>query len=182
VKSAAVAVTLMLCLCLAARPAQATEHPQPGYERPLILVGAVVILVVALVAPSELGAAYFPARNPQPVIAWSWQVPLPPSEQGQQEPRGHRVVGGIDYLPDSGDTRVRGRLGYRYDRWHMFVGLAAALDHQGFGWSPEIGVKFLHHERPGPIDPSLHLVIRGNIPPAVDGLRGVSVLLGWNLY
>jgi hypothetical protein len=138
-----------------------------------------VLLLVALVAPSELGAGYFPDRNPQPVIGWSWQLPLPP---GQPEQRAHRVVGGLDYLPDGGDTRVRGRVGYRYDRRHVFVGLAASLDHQGLGWSPEIGVKFLHLVEHDSIDPSLHLVIRGNIAPALDGLRSLSVLFGWNLY
>jgi len=50
--------------------------------------------------------------------------------------------------------------------------------------SPELGVKFLHAEGPSKsdgVDMSLHLLARAEIAPDAAAVRGVTVLLGWNL-
>jgi hypothetical protein len=167
-------------VCLAGRPAFAAEPP-PAEHKHLLALLAVALVIFVAATPSEFGF-YLPNGTAQPVIGWSWQAPLPPSNQDPKAVRPHRVVAGVDFLPDAVDARARWRLGYRYDRRYVFAGLAWGFDETSYGWSPEVGVKVLHLAEPGGIDPSLHLLVRGNIASQVSAFRGVTVLLGWNLY
>lgn len=56
------------------------------------------------------------------------------------------MVGGVDILGAPGGPFFRGRLGYRYARDRLIVGVGPELDARGASLSPELGVKFLHIE------------------------------------
>jgi hypothetical protein len=172
-----------LLLCLSTRPAHASGHmPNAlGEQTPLI----VVVMVLALVAPSEIGVV-FPQHVGQNgadfALGWSWQIPIPVGPGKLAESR-HHLVGGFDYLPADDSSHLHGRAGYRYDRRYWFAGLAAGIDGDGFSWSPEVGIKFLNALPPTEaVSPSLHLLVRADVAPGLDSLRSVSVLLGWSIF
>jgi hypothetical protein len=78
---------------------------------------------------------------------------------------------------------ARGRIGYRYGRRWAFGGVGVGLDGAGGHLSPELGVKFAHAEDgDGAIDLSSHLLARAEIAPDSGGIRGATVLLGWNVF
>jgi hypothetical protein len=177
------ALAAALWLCLSARPARASGHATNalGALAPLF----VAMVVLGLIAPSEIGAIF-----PQPVaqngadfaLGWSWQIPIPVGH-GQLADSRHHLVGGVDYVPADDSSRVRGRIGYRYDRRYWFAGLAAGIDSNSFSWSPEIGVKFFNFlPADEAVSPSLHLLVRGDVAQGLDSLRSVAVLLGWSIF
>jgi len=136
----------------------------------------------AILLPSEFGAAASDPASPRLVIGWSWQIPLHWSPFSELE--HHRVVSTIDLLPRADGASWRGRLGYRYDRNHVFGGAGVGLDGVGVNLSPEIGVKFaqiLDEPRAG-LEISLHLLARAEIAPESGRVRGATFLLGWNLF
>ena len=93
------------------------------------------------------------------------------------------MVGAIDLLPHSDGVSWRGRLGYRYCDRYLFGGAGVGLDGAGVNLTPELGVKFGHpgsHVMPDE-DFSLHLLTRAEIAPELGRVRGVTILLGWNL-
>ena len=178
-----VAIVAAVVLCLSARSAHASGHlPMPDYFGPL----AFVLLLVGLAAPSDLGAEipeHDPADGIQFVLGWSWQIPLPPTHNGDFGASDHHLLGGFDYLPENDDGHFIGRFGYRYSHAHLLAGLTAAFGHAGWGWSPEIGVKLAHSSETSPsVDPSLHLLARANLGPEFHRFDGVSVLLGWSIF
>ena len=76
------------------------------------------------------------------------------------------------------------RDGPRDDEIGLFATLISrigpAVDGSGVSLSPELGVKFAHAaESHREVDASLHVLARAHIAP--DGVRGATVLLGWNL-
>jgi hypothetical protein len=137
-----------------------------------------IIAMAALLAPSEFGATVASAepRASRFVLGWSYQ--FAPDQRSR-----HRVVPSIDLLPGRNDVSWRGRLGYRYGRRHLFGGAGVGIDSAGVNLSPELGVKFLHLDKPyaDGIDPSLHLLIRADVAPESGRVRGGTVLLGWNV-
>ena len=167
-----------------AQPAAAPpvpRHVEEGYA--LIFVP---LLVVGLLAPSDMGAVVSGAERDETrfALGWSWQVPIPPLRNGNLTATHHHLIGGFDYLAGPGEVHVQGRFGYRCTWRHAFVGLAPAVDHTGWSWSPEAGIKLAHLEPPDrdlPYDLSLHLLVRGNVAPEVGALRTVAIFLGWSL-
>jgi len=125
-----------------------------------------------LVLPSDIGL-FIPAWGPDFVLAWSYQLAF-------TENRRHRIIAGIDWIPTSDTARARIRGGYRYSRQHFLVGLMAAEAATGATWSPEVGFRVGRDGTEG-IHPGVHLLARAEIPIAVDGFRGVAVLLGWDM-
>jgi hypothetical protein len=71
-------------------------------------------------------------------------------------------------------VRVRG--GYRYVRRYAFAGLGGSVAYSGPTWSGEAGVRFAPDHYP-----SFHLLARAEVARRFDGLRGVAVLIGWDL-
>jgi len=171
--------TLLLGLCLlcaVARPARASGHIGGTSDAYLPLYALLFILGAA--APSEIGAVVNDRGSDARFdLGWAWQIPMPSALR-------HRIIGGVDYLPTAESDRTRGRIGYRYSRQTLFAGAAAAFDHDGLSWSPEVGIKFLHRDmgKDPPVDLSLHLLVRADLAPRLNGFRGVSILLGWNLF
>jgi hypothetical protein len=177
------AIAAALLICLSARPAHASGHTMNALDvyAPLIVVG----VVLALIAPSEIGAV-FPRHVAQNgadfALGWCWQIPIPIGH-GELADSRHHLIGGVDYVPADNSSQVRGRIGYRYDRRYWFAGLAAGIDSNTFSWSPEIGVKFLNSEpATEAVSPSLHLLVRADVAQGLDGLRSVAVLLGWSIF
>jgi hypothetical protein len=138
----------------------------------IVAVGA-----VAALAPSDLGVVV-PTAAPSLarfLLGWSWQIPL------EHELR-HRLVPSADLLLRGG-AAWRGRLGYRYAGPHAFAGAGVALDRAAMSLSPELGVRFAHADsHPIVTDTSLHLLARADIAPESGRVRGVTVMLGWNLF
>jgi len=143
----------------------------------LAIIGAATALV-----PADMGVA-LPAADASTarlVIGWSWQLPV---SDGNGHGIRHRVMPEVDVLPHSGGADWRGRLGYRYGRRHMFAGAGFGFDAAGVNVSPELGVKFLHATgADDEFDASMHLLARAEIAPDSGGVRGATVLLGWNLF
>lgn len=144
---------------------------------------ALAASAAALLAPGDIGVAV-PVAETAPsrfVLSWSWQIPV--AGIADDHAARHRVVPEVNLLPHSGGADWRGRLGYRYGRRHMFAGAGIGIDGAGLNLSPEIGVKFLHADaRDKQIDASMHLLARAEIAPESGGVRGATVLLGWNLF
>jgi hypothetical protein len=138
----------------------------------------------AVLLPSEFGVVVptEDASTSRFVLGWSLQFPV--SMLFPDPTTDHRVVAGVDLLPQGG-TSWRGRLGYRYGSRHVFGGAGVGLDGSGANLSPELGVKFLHGEsesRGGDgVDLSLHLLARAELASGSNPLRGVTVLFGWNI-
>lgn len=138
------------------------------------------LIAAAILVPAHVGADV-PAGVESPtrvVIGWSFQIPF--GRQGFFDRRSphHRIVVGGDLLL-RGDTGGRGRLGYRYSTHWLFAGAGMSANTAGVTWSPEIGVKFAHWSKGEP--PSLHVLVRGEIEPDLQGVRSATVLLGWNV-
>jgi hypothetical protein len=145
--------------------------------------GAIAIGAAALLVPCDTGVAV-PADGSAPrfVLGWSWQLPV--SALIQEENLRHRIVLGVDWLPQV-DSAWRGRAGYRYGRRTLFGGAGVGFGGAGTSLSPELGVKFLHledSEPKNPIDASLHVLARADIAPDLGGVRGATLLVGWNLF
>lgn len=166
-----------------ARPARASGHVVSGLDAYAPLL--VLLVIVGAAIPSELGTATNDDLSAGRFdLGWAYQIPTHWDR--------HRIIGGVDhvFMPIGEVPRWRGRIGYRYDRRYLIAGLAASIDSDGFGWSPEVGIKFLHFKDPPPptshpevpTDPSLHLLVRANLAPALDRFRGVTVLLGWSIF
>jgi hypothetical protein len=149
----------------AATPAAAPPARAP--ESTAAKVAAGVIVIGALVLPSEIGL-FLSGPDGDFLLGWSWQAPITSNDR-------HRVLAGFDWIPYN-DARGRVRLGYRYGRNHVIVGLAASYARSGPTWSPEVGFRFGTDGRPAG-----HLLARAEIPAAFDGFQGVSLLLGWDL-
>jgi len=142
----------------------------------------VLVLGAAFVLPSEVGVAIprADASRANFVLGWSWQLPF--SGSFGDYTLNHRVVGALDLLPHADGADWRGRIGYRYGRRHAFVGVGVGIDGAGANLSPELGVKFAHADTSErDIDMSLHLLARAEMTPS-SGVRGATILLGWNLF
>lgn len=174
-----VSITAVGGLLIVLAPAAAKADPPafPVDENVALAVGAAALLV-----PAEVGVAV-PTANASTanfVLGWSWQLPI--SLWFPDSTTHHRIVAGVDLLPHSGGADWRGRLGYRYGTRWVFGGVGVGLDGAGASFSPELGVKFAHAEdHDSDIDMSLHLLTRAEITPA-SGVRGATILLGWNLF
>jgi len=159
-------------------PAAAHADGALGYDSGVV----VAVVAGAILLPSEIGAAV-PTADPSAanlVIGWSWQVPimLPLNQPGTN----HRLVGAVDLLPHADGVSWRGRLGYRYCDRYLFGGAGVGVDGAGLNLTPELGVKFgQQHTTVHDDDGSLHLVARAEIAPESGHVRGVTILLGWNL-
>ena len=140
---------------------------------------------LGLFAPSDAGVTMSDPVSGHALIGWSWQIPLKIfANQYPDDLLHHRIVPGFDLVPGAGPgASWRARLGYRYDRSHLFGGAGVDANGASFNLSPEIGVKFLHvmEEPDAAVDMSLHLLARGEIAFGSRPLRGVTFLLGWNL-
>jgi hypothetical protein len=154
--------------------------------------GDAVAVVGGVLAPADVGVT---VPRPDlgtagPVIAWSVQIPLAfqasgPSLSWPASP--HRIVPEIELLPHVGAVSWRGRLGYRYAGRTLIAGAGASVDGPNMSLSPELGLKFAHAfngrfaDDIG-IDLSMHLLARAEIAPESGHLRGVTFMLGWNLF
>jgi hypothetical protein len=160
-------------VCLGAIAANAPARagvPPPEEDSPL---KAALIVAGVILLPSDIGV-FLPGWGPDFTLGWSYQLAFTPN-------RRHRLMVGLDLIPTSDSERWRMRGGYRYAYDHFLAGLtvAYAREHDTSSdttWSPEIGVRF------GPQGlPFGHLLARAEIPIALDGFRGVALLLGWDL-
>jgi len=149
-----------------ARPARAAANDEVSTGKQ---VAAVTAAVALLLAPSEIGA-FFPDEHAQFDVGWSSQTRLPPTSDR------HRIAAGIDWTPWAPQDHVRGRVGYRYVRRYGFGGLGGALASSGPAWFGEAGIRFA----PDHIV-SFHLLARAEISPSFNDLRGVAVLVGWDM-
>jgi hypothetical protein len=144
-------------------PAHA-QVPSEGY---FIALGA-----AASIIPSETGLLVTD-DGPRFVLGWSLGVPVADK---------HHIVGGFNWVPDGGRHDVEGRLGYRYAPGRAFVGFGVALDPAGPTWSPEIGFNFIPWRGIDDADNAgVHLLIRAEIAPELNQVRGATVLLGWTI-
>jgi hypothetical protein len=137
-----------------------------------------------LLIPGDFGVALPDPTTARFVLGWSWQIPPHLwSDRYPDEHVHHRLVPAVDLLPHPGGASWRGRLGYRYDRDHLFGGVGVGLDNAGVNLSPEVGVKFLHlvYEPKIGVEASLHLLARAEFDPRSGRLRGATFLLGWNV-
>jgi hypothetical protein len=146
--------------------------------------GKLILAVGALfVLPSEVGVAIraADASSARFVLGWSWQVPV--SQCFGEYTLHHRLLGAVDLLPNADGADWRGRFGYRYARRWAFGGVGVGVDGAGANLSPEVGVKFAHADmgHGDDIDLSLHVLVRAEITPT-SGIRGATILLGWNLF
>jgi hypothetical protein len=171
-KSIAAAVALAAALAPAARADACID------EGTAVLLG-----IGALLTPADIGVAVpaAAASSPRLVIGWSWQIPLTGGAL-DTHPGRHRVVPEVDLLPLPAGVSLRGRFGYRYARRHLFAGAGVGLDGAGPNLSPELGVRFAHFNTgDDDIDTSMHLLARAELAPET-GVRGATILLGWNLF
>lgn len=127
--------------------------------------------IPALFFPSELGVIVTDA--PHFGLGWSLQIPDP-------EAKEHRLVVGLNVIPDGGPHDVQGRVGYRFAPGRIFGGLGISFDHTQETWSPELGVNLVSRKTYGP-GGGLHILARAEIDPELSQLRGGSLLLGWTL-
>jgi hypothetical protein len=136
------------------------------------------VLAVAVVAPAHVGVHVQPDGDlpTRIVVGWSYQFPLDDRLFGHHS--HHRVVVGGDLLLRGG-VDGRARLGYRYSTRWLFSGAGVAVTGAGPTFSPEVGVTFAHADKGRA--PSLHLLVRGEIEPDFQRVRGVTMALGWNL-
>jgi hypothetical protein len=162
-----VALWLVLAM-LAARPLFASGHSATGYDSSALFAAGAAL-------PSETGAL-LDGRAAHFVVGWSWQVPVTATFR-------HRVVSGFNWIPGGDDHRWEGRLGYRFGSRNFFLGAGASLEHAGVTWSPEVGVRLLPGLHGDPqLDPAAHVMVRAEVAPAFDALRGVTILLGWTAF
>ena len=82
---------------------------------------------------------------------------------------------------------IRGRFGYRYARRYFLVGFGGSFSGEGDTWSPEVGVQFAHFRFGAPDargfetenENAAHLIVRTELN---SRFRGVTILLGWNVF
>ena len=118
--------SMLTAAAIALAPASArADFNFPGTE-----VGEFV--KAELLLPSETGAQVT-SDGGRFVLGWSWQVPL-----GSDR---HRVVAGVNLVPEGGPHDVGLRLGYRYADRNVLGGVGMAHDGAGFTWSLELGVR-----------------------------------------
>ena len=132
-----------------------------------------------LVAPSDIGLFVPGNAGPEFDFGWSWQIPITWSCHG-------RLTGSIEVLPTDANV-IRGRFGYRYARRYFLVGFGRSFSGDGDTWSPELGLQFAHSLFTTP-DPrgfenenetAAHLIVRTEFN---SQFRGVTILLGWNVF
>ena len=148
----------------------------PGFPMPdgTEVARVVGLGIAAIIAPSETGVLVA-SDGPRFVLGWSWQVPVTGSFR-------HFVVGGFNLVPDGGDHRFEGRLGYRFAPNRLFGGLGiAGFYGTGPNWSPEIGVKIARWGNDNPAT-AVHLLARAEIAPELNQIRGASLLLGFTVF
>jgi hypothetical protein len=156
-----------LLLALAPAPARAC----PGEGDLLVLMGAGLLL------PSELGSEVTGGpgnRELAPVIGWAYQVPV----DLMNTENHHRVALQVDWTPGGAGADVRARLGYRYVRGRLELGLGASSGPDRVRLSPELGVRLGRW----PSEADVHLRVR--IEPAITAprdLRGVMTV-GWSMF
>jgi hypothetical protein len=151
--------------------ARSAHADSPGFAVP---DGAIALGTAAIIAPSETGLLVT-SDGPRFVLGWSWQVPVTGSFR-------HLVVGGFNLVPDGGDHRFEGRLGYRFAPNRLFGGLGVAGFYgTGPSWSPEVGVKIARWDNDIP-SAAVHLLARAEIAPELDRIRGASILLGFTFF
>jgi hypothetical protein len=152
-------------------------------DGPFVLDGKLILaLGAAVLLPSEVGVAIptADASRSNLVLGWSWQFPIGAAFGGDTP--HHRLVAALDLLPHADGADGRGRFGYRYGRRWAFAGVGIGVDGAGGSLSPELGVRFAHADsRDRDIDVSLHVLARAEITPE-SGVRGATILLGWNLF
>lgn len=145
----------------------------PTQGRACLTEGEAAALVAAvIVVPSDIGTLVT-SDGPRFVLGWSGQFPFP--DHGR-----HRAFFGASWAP-GGPYAVEGRFGYRYAPGRVFGGLGLALDGRGASWAPELGVNLVprHWEAESF---KVHLLVRGQLAPALDQVRGVGLLLGWTIF
>jgi hypothetical protein len=142
--------------------------------------GVIPVLAAGALLPSEAGATMTTTSDPRAkaVLGWSWQLAL--GDDLFDAARRHHLVGGVNLLPGPGGKSWDARLGYRYSLGDLFVGAGPAVGARGISLSPEVGFKFAHGYNFYSIDPALHVLARADVAP--DGLRGVTLLLGWSVF
>jgi hypothetical protein len=158
-------VPAALALLLLSTPAPARACPGEG---DLIVLAAMGVLL-----PSEVGAEVDVRgdHTVAPVIAWAYQLPLPVGAHPEDE--RHRVAFTLDWKPGSSGPDVAARVGYRYVRGPIAVGLGVSGDPDGLRLSPEIVVQ----PWGGQFKPHLLVRAEGN----TSDLRGL-VTLGWSVF
>jgi hypothetical protein len=163
-----------------ASPARAFASGHSAFSSPpgapIPCEGSTTAIVTALLLPSEIGT-FVTDGDVDFMFAWSWQVALSPACHS-------RLAAEFEVLPTDPHP-VRGRLGYRYGTRYFLGGLGGTLSGAGFTWSPELGMQFAHwrfwNAAGEENENSFHLLVRAELAPAFDGLRGVTLLLGWNI-
>jgi hypothetical protein len=165
------AALAFVTLSLRATVAAASGHVPTALGSPATMVA---VGTAAAVLPSETGVlidrrAYF-------VLGWSWQIPLTASFR-------HRIVTGVNWVPVSTEHRWGGRVGYRFVVSDFIAGGGVAFDRAAVTWSPELGIK-LPPNRHGEeqFDPSLHVIVRGDLALELNRLRAMTVLCGWTFF
>jgi hypothetical protein len=161
------AALLTVFLCLRAPPARACVT---GGE--LLLIGAVAVLT-----PSEVGleaATGTEATQLAPVIGWAYQIPIPLAQL--DPPSRNRLAFSLEWVPGGRGADVRARLGYRYARGPLEVGLGATTGPDHARLSPELGLRL------GGAD-FLGAHVRARLELAPTLLRDVRALVtvGWSL-
>ena len=161
-----------LFLTLMASAAQASGHlpfgPPPEF-------GSGTAIAFGIIFPTEVGS-FVSGSGANFVFGWSWQIPLSLDLHS-------RIAGGVDLALGSDEHPLRGRVGYRYGGHYLFAGLGGSFAHDGNALSPELGVKVLHWPKENSAsENAFHLLARAEIDPSFERLRGVTLLLGWNVF
>jgi hypothetical protein len=161
-------------LCLVAGATLLAVTPRPARACPG--EGAILaILAAGILVPSELGSEVTSGAggNVAPVIGWAYQVPL---DHFLRESR-HRLALAVDWTPGGAGVDARARVGYRYVRGPLELGLGVSTGPDRIRLSPELGVGL------GKVggDFGLHLRLRAEAAPTSPrDVRGV-VTLGWSI-
>jgi len=165
------AVLLVILLSVHVELARASGHLGGIKEGP----AEIAVIGAGLVIPSETGVLIDSGTHF--VLGWSWQVPFTPSLR-------HRIVGGVNWVPGADEHRWGGRVGYRLRASDSIVaGMGVAFDHAATTWSPELGIRVPpHHQIDEPFDPSLHVIVRGDVALRVNRLQGMTLLFGWTFF
>jgi hypothetical protein len=173
----AVAVVAVATLLTIRVPtAQASGH-LPSFD-PCGAEAAAVWL--GLLFPSDAGVFIPASGGPEFEFGWSWQVPISLSCNA-------RFTGSVELIPSDANV-VRGRFGYRYARRYFLVGFGGSFSGDGNTWSPEVGVQFAHwrlegfdrrYNKTDQYANVAHLLARTEFN---SRFRGVTILLGWNVF
>lgn len=152
-------------------PSSAQAGPSPSGNQ---IAGWILLAVF----PHDVGIIFPRVALDEPTLNLGYTLQFPVTEN-----RRHRVVAGLDLNPMWDGHRARGRLGYRFGWRYPFFGFGMVADKTGFAFAPEVGVRLTSSEAPlDRPDFAAHVIVRADVPVAVDELRAVSVLLGWSLF